>query len=406
MAGTELIASFFVPSSPARDVRPISADELRASFASTLVDTPELIPVYNDWGLRDRPRSIRRPAGIKFRSVFVGDSFLEGYLVSAPLSAIVERKWAESAIAGMEAINFGVNATGPRQYYYRIQNVALALQPDVIVLSVYAGNDFISTPFRGSAVPPLVDELPTPSLLGFVAPRTDWLVVNKLGLSEAGRGTKDIPGEFALLNEWAQKPEAERLDLFVRHMKANYYPNIGEDRMREILSRGGGRLWEALKGRAKDREFAAGWFFSGVIGWETGQWEVPHDAAEADRMAGGPMVEETLSWILAAEQLAKAQGIQLIVMLVPTGVGDPNYVEFWKPWPRYFSYSLSSNARHKRLAILLRERGLSSVDLRDDLDGVSGTYRLTDGHWTELGTAIAAERLSRELRKAFPVGAP
>ena len=185
----------------------------------------------------------------------------------------------------MEAINFGVNATGPRQYYYRIRDVALALQPDVIVLSLYAGNDFISTPFRRFAVPPLVDELPMLSFLGFVAPRTDWLIVNRLGLSEVGRGTNSIPDEFALLNKWVQKPEADRPDLFVRHLKANYYPNVGEDRLREILSRGGGRLWEAFKRRPKDREFAAGWFFSNLINWEIGQWEIPRDASEADQPA-------------------------------------------------------------------------------------------------------------------------
>ena len=50
LAGMELIASFFVPSSPARDVRPISAEELRANFASAFVDVPELIPAFNDWG--------------------------------------------------------------------------------------------------------------------------------------------------------------------------------------------------------------------------------------------------------------------------------------------------------------------------------------------------------------------
>jgi hypothetical protein len=37
------------------------------------------------------------------------------------------------------------------------------------------------------------------------------------------------------------------------------------------------------------------------------------------------------------------------------------------------------------------------IDLRDDLDGVRGTYRLTDGHWTALGTRIAADRVARAL---------
>jgi hypothetical protein len=43
-----------------------------------------------------------------------------------------------------------------------------------------------------------------PSILGTTAPRTDWLVSNRLGLSEIGRGSKDIPGENELLAEWAR----------------------------------------------------------------------------------------------------------------------------------------------------------------------------------------------------------
>lgn len=399
LAGTEFVSSFLVPSSPARDIRPISAESLRNNVAAALVDAPELIPVYNEWALRDRPRSIERPPGINFRSVLVGDSFLEGYFVRAPLPAHVEKRWAEGGRTDMEAINFGVTATGPRQYYYRIRDVALRLRPDVIMLVVYAGNDFIATPFRSLMVPSLIDELPVPSLLGSVAPRTTWLTVNRLGLSEVGRGNKGIPGEFTLLNEWAHKPAAERLSLFARHLKAHYQPNLSEDTIREILSRGGDRLWTAFEKRPKDREFVPGWFVASLIDWETGQWNMPRDAAEADRMDGATMVEETLSWLLAAEQLAKENGVQLIIALAPVGTGDPNYVEFWRPWSKYFSYSLSSAARHKQLAVKLRERGVPFIDFRDDLDGVAGTYRLTDGHWTELGTEIAAERVARELLK-------
>ena len=40
---------------------------------------------------------------------------------------------------------------------------------------------------------------------------------------------------------------------------------------------------------------------------------------------------------------------------------------------------------------------MNVIDLRDDLEGVRGTYRLTDGHWTELGTRIVADRVSRAL---------
>ena len=104
----------------------------------------------------------------------------------------------------MEAINFGVLGTGPQHYYYRIRDVALPLRPDVIMVVVYAGNDFIATPFDPKAIPPFIDELPLPSVLGTLAPRTTWLTVNRLGLSEVARGNRGAPGELAMINGWVQ----------------------------------------------------------------------------------------------------------------------------------------------------------------------------------------------------------
>jgi hypothetical protein len=358
---------------------------------------PQLIPVYNDWAMRDRARTFERPPGVRFRSVIVGDSFVEGFFVSSPLPARIERLWSERGHTDMEAINLGVTATGPRQYYYRIRDVALRLKPDVIVLVVFAGNDFISTPYHRFALPPLIDELPVPSVLGTIAPRTTWFAVDRLGLSEVGRGNKDIPGEFGDLNKWVHLPAGQRLDLIVQHMHKYYYPNIDEDVMREIFSRGDGRLWNAFEPRDTDPEFAVGWSFASMIEWETSNWDVPHNAAEADKMAGGPMVMETLSWLVAANQVARDNGIRLIVALAPVGAVDPSYAKFWSPWPRYFSYALSSDARHRHLAALLSQQGIPLIDLRQDLAGVSNAYRLIDGHWTEHGTDIVADRIAREL---------
>lgn len=385
LAGSEAIASFVVPSWPSRDLRPIAVSS-----------TPQI--TYNDWALRDRPRSFERPPGVRFRSILVGDSFLEGNFLPAPLSAAVEQRFAAAGQTDVEAINFGVSATGPRHYYYRIKNVALALKPDAIVLAVYAGNDFVQTPFGGWMRPPIA-ELPLPSMLAGVAPRMDWLVVNRLGLSELGRNNKMIEGEFARLNEWVKLPADERLDRIVQHLRQNYYPRLSEQVIREILSRGDGRLWAAVGKPAASREYLAGWLLAGMIDWETGTWAMPRDAEEADRLDGTAMVDETLSWLVAADRLAKENGVQLVVALIPVGTGDPAYVDFWRPWPKYFSTSLSADARHRRLAVKLRQTAVPFFDLRDDLAGVPGTYRLTDGHWTERGTEIVAGRFTRELLK-------
>jgi hypothetical protein len=385
LAGSEAIASFVVPSWPARDMRPI---EVTSSPGIT----------YNDWALRDRPRSFERPPGVRFRSILVGDSFLEGTFVPAPLSAVVEQRFAAAGQTDMEAINFGVSATGPRHYYYRIKNVALALKPDVIVLAVYAGNDFVSTPFGGWMRPPIA-ELPLPSMLAGPAPRMTWLTVNRLGLSEFGGNNKVIDGEFAQLNEWVKLPADQRLDRIAQHLKQNYYPSLSQETIREILARGDGRFWTAFDKPGANREFLAGWLLSGMVDWETGTWKMPRDAEEADRLDGTSMVDETLSWLVAADRLAKENGVQLVVALIPVGTGDPAYVDFWRPWPKYFSTSLSADARHRRLAVKLRQTAVPFFDLRDDLGGVPGTYRLTDGHWTERGTEIVAGRVTRELLK-------
>jgi hypothetical protein len=385
LAGSEAIASFIVPSWPARDMRPIEVAAL-----------PDV--AYNDWALRDRPRSFERPADVRFRSILVGDSFLEGVFLRAPLSAFVEQRLAAAGQTDAEAINFGVSATGPRHYYYRIKNVGLTLKPDAIVLAVYAGNDFVQAPFGGWMRPPIA-ELPLPSLLAGPAPRTTWLAVNRLGLSEFGRNNKIIDGEFAQLNEWLKLPADQRLDRIVQHLQRNYRPELSEEAIREILSRGGDRFWTAFARPHPDQEFLAGWLLSGMIDWETGTWTMPRTAEEADRLDGTRMVDETLSWLVAADRLAKENGVQLVVALIPVGTVDPAYVDFWRPWPKYFSTSLSADARHRRLVVKLRQTAVPFFDLRDDLGGVPGTYRLTDGHWTERGTEIVADRISRELLK-------
>src|SRR5690242_20970972 len=116
LAGLEMVASLFVPPWPARMLRPMvpqaSADPQG----------------YNSWGMRDRERSITRPSSIHLRSVFVGDSFLEGGFTRAALPARIEERLAAAGHTDIEAINLGVSATSPLQYYYRIKRVALDLE--------------------------------------------------------------------------------------------------------------------------------------------------------------------------------------------------------------------------------------------------------------------------------------
>jgi hypothetical protein len=134
-----------------------------------------------------------------------------------------------------------------------------------------------------------------------------------------------------------------------------------------------------------------------MIDWETGKWEVPFNAEEAANRVGDSPVAETMSWLNATRRLVTSHGKQFMVGIIPVGIVDPDYVEFWRPWPSYYSYSLSSDACHRRLAAALRQSGFDVGDLRDALDGVRGTYRLADGNWTDCDTQIVAACIADAL---------
>ena len=107
----------------------------------------------NDWGQRDRPRQKSPAAGIS-RVVFIGDSFLEETGGVDPVSVAVEDRLKGG---GIETVNLGVSATAPDEYYWRLKNIALALEPERIVVFLYAVNDWIRRPtlpsFHGIAAP-------------------------------------------------------------------------------------------------------------------------------------------------------------------------------------------------------------------------------------------------------------
>ena len=76
---------------------------------------------------------------------------------------------------------------------------------------------------------------------------------------------------------------------------------------------------------------------------------------------------------------------------------DPDFADFWQPWPRYYSYMLARAAMHTAMVAALAKSNISFVDLAQDLKGVRGSYRKTDLHWTEAGHEVVAARLAKEV---------
>jgi hypothetical protein len=395
LIGIEALASFLAPAWPARALRwnapinPISA--AREPYASR----PWMAEPFNSWGMRDKERSIAKDPAFHARTVVIGDSFVEASFARQSLPASME-----GALGGVEAVNLGISATDPPSYYYRLRDVGLKLSPDVVLLFVYMGNDFVlpGEEFGASRIPPLIGESEGWSLLGTVMPRARWLAKNRWPAVEALWQRHPPPNEEALLWQVAHQPRAAALTQLSEHVRAYYKPQLPLRTIEEVFARGNDRFWRDLEDQSADPEFLLGWTLDSLLVWETGTFPVPSNLAQAHAITPDAAIDATLSWIVAMERLAASSGVRLETFIVPVASVDPEYSEFWQPWPRSYAWNYICDDREERLVSLAAQAGLHLIRLREDLIGERGTYRKRDGHWTEKGQAIVARRVARELR--------
>lgn len=395
LVGIEFLSSFYVPAWPARAMNPREPAAERP-LATPFKKQPWLADPDNSWGMRDSERTLSKPAGA-YRAVFVGDSFVDSRFTPLSLPAAVQQRMAASQ--KVEAVNLGVGATDPRSYYYRIRDVAVDLQPDAVLLFIYAGNDFMSPNEGYSIWPHWVDESPGGALLGMVMPRTNWLVVNRLDLAAFFRSRSTAPAnDEDMLYAAVTSPPEERLKRIVSYVKTYHRPDMSEAQLTEILSRGGNRFLDiALPQKEGEQEYLLDWMFGTLLSWEARDFEVAKSRADVMRVMGNAQVDATFSWIEATDRVLRRQNVPLVVFLVPTGSVDPEYVDFWKPWPRAYSWNYVCDEWAAQLAGALGKAGVRYVDLRPTLEGIPGTYRKMDGHWSQKGEALVADRVKAEI---------
>ena len=99
------------------------------------------IGVTNSQGFRDRERTFERIAGAP-RVLAVGDSITWGAGVSydETFTALLERSLQTTA-PGAEVINVGVPGWGPHEEFHLLKVYGIRLQPDVVLLNFFVGND-------------------------------------------------------------------------------------------------------------------------------------------------------------------------------------------------------------------------------------------------------------------------
>jgi len=391
------------PAWPQRDLRPA---RLVASYTApaALPAGAESFTEVNSWGMRDLERSVRKPAG-KYRVACIGDSFLEGGFTSFPVPLLTEKLLAERGIDNVECVNLGISDTDPQQYYHRLRQVGLHLQPDSVLVFLYAGNDYLRPEQKfcldgRQLVTCGLDVLPKPSFLGHFCPELTWLLWNRLNFRASAPPTLAQPDESSLLLEWTALPFEVGVRKLARYMQQKYFPEFGYDQVEAVLTRGGPAFWAEMQDRPKEREYLQGWIVVNLLERELRHRCYPTDTADIEQVGLRRSVKATASWLLAMNELCQAAGVPLVTVLCPGAGVDPEYMAFWSPWPKFRGKNVLFEARQAEMGRQLREKGLNCLDLAEVLQGVENTYRKTDAHWNGRGHRLVAQRLAEEIQAA------
>lgn len=97
----------------------------------------------NSRGFKDVEFSQRKEEGT-YRIIGLGDSFAYGVVpYQHNYLTLLEEKLNNNSQKQIEVLNMGLIGTGPKDYLSVLVNEGLALNPDMVLLSFYVGNDFI-----------------------------------------------------------------------------------------------------------------------------------------------------------------------------------------------------------------------------------------------------------------------
>lgn len=93
----------------------------------------------NNMGYRD-PLNFTTQRSRKKRIAFLGDSFIYG--IDVPSEKTVPKELERMLGEDYEVYNMGVYGYGPDQSLMQLRDEVLSLKPDLVILSIFAGNDF------------------------------------------------------------------------------------------------------------------------------------------------------------------------------------------------------------------------------------------------------------------------
>lgn len=341
---------------------------------------------YNQQGFRDKEITIEKSANKK-RILFVGDSFVEGFGVSE------NNRFSNKVVAQLgedfEGINIGQLATNPDTYFDNIAKFGIALEPDLIVMGIYMGNDFQG----GKDLPP---------------PKKENL---KLNIEKSSSSFLSLSYIRALWNQVKtnQKTLVRNVDLkdknfwdlyFNQKIDRRYFEQnnklTAEDLDKAVLGFNPKIVEEAFAGR----------MHPGMIGEAIrNQLKSNKEKASLPFVYTDADFTNMYKYIKAANEIASSNGINFMVVIIPD-LNQIHPTEFRKVLKKDFLVK-EVPAQFEQLEGLqtklignFKKDNIAFIDPTQNLKS-SGqlTYYLYDNHMNNLGHKILADLLVVQIQK-------
>ncbi len=343
---------------------------------------------YNRHGFRDEELPPAKGAG-ELRILCFGDSFVEGVGVDVEdrFCDVAERELAQRRGGPVVTINAGQMATGPSDYFHNLVDFGVALEPDLVVVAIFAGNDFMGGRrlFRlEREVSPRLPERQTGWTSSHVVRGVAQLISGQSYLVRNLRGKSVWQAAFGV-------PVGRSL-----YLEKLRFLAVEPDELDAAAARMDPALVaDFMAGRLNPTYFIQAVALNVVA--MRGDETPPHPYSERD-------VTGLVHLLERARALLAARAIELVVLLIPH-VHETHPAEHdaflealaMQPPPQL----LQLPELRRDLAAQLEAKGSRVVDLTEDLRAAAALpFHVMDGHFNELGHRIAADALLREIEAA------
>lgn len=371
---------YILPQQPIANYYPLDAAKLGKTIQIRQYEF-ESQHRYNSEGFRDKEISSEKNEHAQ-RILFVGDSFTEGYGVQE--DERFSNRLIEMLGAGYEGINVGQLATNPDTYFDNIATFGIALRPDLIVMGIFLGNDFMG----GRSLPspsghkvnlqlPIKESSQIKNIISLEYVRTLWLQVRKGKTLLLRRQNVDNRNFWDIYyNQKISKEfHARNLNLTLKQLD-----KVTERFNQNIL-----------------QQIYAGKINTGMFG------EAIHNQLkiqEPEPYYVNEDYENEYAYIKEANKIANEHSIRLLVLIIPD-VNQVHPTEYKKVFKEDFKIENLPTRFHQleefrsRLDSDLKKDQIPYVDITKALrDSGKLTYYLYDNHMNKFGHEIVAKELA------------